>query len=350
MTVTMRDVASKANVSIKTVSRVVNHQGEISEATRQRVLSVIDELGYRPNSLARSLVLGKTQSVALLIPQITDPFFPEVVLGVESVANQHDYSVFLCNTNEDPDQELRYIDVVTAKQVDGTILCGTRLSNEQLRQVAAQHRVSLLTSRMLHDVPGVRIQSEKAMYMVTTHLIACGHRRIGYIGREEPDENLRASGYFQALRDRDLPVDPSRTTFLASVSVAAGRQMAEALLRQAPDLTALLCYDDRVAVGALQACQTLGRMVPRDTTVVGFDDISLASLVTPALTTVHVPRYRIGEMLMEALLKVIAADHDTVAPLYVQPQLIVRQSGGVSTQNERRATQQPESIRNPPIV
>src|SRR5262245_57902810 len=160
MTVTIRDVALKAGVSIKTVSRVVNNQGEISDVTRRHVQAVIDELGYRPNALARGLVSGKTLSVGLIIPQISDPFFPDVVQGVERLARRHGYSGFVCNTNDDPQEELEYVNVLAAKRVDGVILCGSRLNAEELSQVAVRHRVATLTSRMPRGAAIISIAGE----------------------------------------------------------------------------------------------------------------------------------------------------------------------------------------------
>jgi len=324
----MRDVARKAGVSIKTVSRVVNDQGEISEATRQRVLTAIEELGYRPNVVARSLVSGETLSVALIIPQITDPFFPEVVLGVESVARQRGYSVFLCNTNEDPQQELEYVDVLASKQVDGFILCGSRLNAEQLSQVAARHRVSILTSRKPRSAAVISIPGEAGLCEITSHLVRLGHRAIGHVGWRVADESERLDGYCRALQEHGIEVDERRIVCMPRVSIENGRQAAKQLLEQAPEITAISCYNDLTAIGVLQACAELGRKVPDDVAVVGFDDIPLASLVTPALTTMRVPRYRLGEMVMELLLKVIAANGAYEERLYVQPELIVRESCG----------------------
>src|SRR5258708_8459961 len=181
MPVTLREVALKAGVSTKTVSRVVNNQGEISELTRQHVLGVINDLGYRPNGLARSLVSGKSHTGGLIIPDITDPFFPEVMLGVENIARQHGYNVFLCNTNDDPQQELFYVDLLSTKRVDGIILCGSRLSAEQLTEVAKQHRVSILTSRSPRGSAVITIDGEAGLYDITSHLLRVGHRCIRHI-------------------------------------------------------------------------------------------------------------------------------------------------------------------------
>ncbi|HEY65796.1 MAG TPA: LacI family transcriptional regulator [Caldilineae bacterium] len=328
MPVTMRDVARRAGVSIKTVSRVVNNQGEISEATRQRVLKAIEELGYRPNALARGLVSGKTLTVALIIPQITDPFFPEVVLGVESVARKHGYSVFLCNTNEDPQQELAYVEVLASKQVDGIILCGSRLNADQLSKVASLHRVSILTSRKPRSAAVVSIPGEAGLYEITSHLIRLGHKKIGHIGWWTEDESERLDGYRRALREHGIEGNERWVMRLPQVSIENAHRAARQLLERASEITAISCYNDLVAIGVLQACKELGRRVPVDLAVVGFDDIPLASLVTPALTTMRVPRYELGRMVMELLLRVIEADGDYEERLYVQPQLVIRESCG----------------------
>src|SRR5258708_21495875 len=145
---------------------------------RQNVLGVINDLANRPKGLARSLVSGKSSTVALIIPQITDPFFPEVMLGVENIARQHGYNVFLCNTNDDPQQELFYVDLLATKRVDGIILCGSRLSAEQLTEVAKQHRVSILTSRIPRRSALITIAGHAGLYDITSHLLRLGHRCI----------------------------------------------------------------------------------------------------------------------------------------------------------------------------
>ncbi len=328
MAVTMRDIAAKTGVSIRTVSRVVNNKGEISEATRQRVLAAIEELGYQPNSLARGLVSGKTLSVGLIIPQINDPFFPDVVLGIERVAHKHQHSVFLCNTSEDPQLELNYLAALASKRVDGIILCGTRLTTTQLDQVVTRHRVVILTGRKPYNSATVSIQAGLSMYELTSHLIGLGHRTIGYISRKEVEGDERVDSYLWALREHGIEADDSWCVRVPRVSIEAGRQMTGQLLDRVPEMTAILCYDDQTAIGAIQACRELERRVPQDIAIAGFDDIPLASLVTPALTTMSVPRYRLGEMLMELLLRVMAAEGPYEEHLYVRPELIIRESCG----------------------
>lgn len=326
----MRDVANAANVSIKTVSRVVNNQGEISESTRQRVLAAIRQLGYRPNIVARGLVSGRTASVALIIPQITDPFFPELVLGVEGVAHRQGYSVFLCNTNEDPQQELDYIDILAGKQVDGMILCGSRLNAEQLDTVATQHRVAALTSRRPEHVAVISIPSRVGVCQTTSHLARLGHRQIGFVGLQSPGDVERLLGYYDGLAAQGFAPNERYVGMVSTITVERARQRAYELLIAAPEITAVACYNDLAALGVMQAATALGRRVPEDLAVVGFDDIPLASMVSPSLTTMHVPRRLLGQRLMELLLKVIAAQGTYEEHATVDLQLVVRESCGAS--------------------
>jgi DNA-binding LacI/PurR family transcriptional regulator len=328
MDITLRHVAHQAGVSIKTVSRVINRQGEISETTRAHVLRVIEELDYRPNTLARGLVSGKSAAVALIIPQITDPFFPDVLLGAESVAREHGYSVFLCNTNDNPEQELAYIDMMAGKRVDGVMICGTRLNAAQLEHVARHHRASILSSRNPAGSAVIQLPGEGGVHDAASHLIRLGHRRIGHLGSGPAEENVRQQGYARAMAEHDLPVEPQWVKYLPRLSVETAYRAAVELLQAAPELTALSCFSDLAAVGALQACAALGLRVPEDLAVVGFDDIELASLVKPALTTIHVPRYQVGRMAMEQLLRVIAADGKLAERIDVEVQMVIRDSCG----------------------
>jgi DNA-binding LacI/PurR family transcriptional regulator len=329
MAVTMRDVAERAGVSIKTVSRVVNNQGEISEATRRRVRAVIEELGYRPNTLARGLVSGRSHSVGMVIPRITDPFFPEVVLGAESVAQQAGYSVILCNANGDPDQELRYVDVLEGKRVDGIILCGSVLVEEQLNQVSRRHCISVLTSHRPRGAAVVSVAEQDAFARITKHLLSLGHTAIGHIpAAQRASQCWRLNGYTAALGEHD--VEPQEAWVYPSddISVEAGHRAALQLLRQAPEVTAIAGYNDLIAVGVLEACSELGLSVPGDIAVTGFDDIELASLVRPRLTSVRMPRRRLGEELMKGLLRRMQEGCDRTERTLIELELVVRESSG----------------------
>jgi len=336
MAVTMRNVARRAGVSIKTVSRVVNEQREVSEGTRKKVLATIEDLGYRPNVLARGLVSGRTLSVGLIIPQITDPFFPEVVLGVEDVAHQRGYSVFLCNASEDPQQELDYVELLAAKQVDGFILCGSRLDSKQLSRVASRYPVSTLTSRTPSGVAVVSIPGEQGLYDLTYHLVRLGHQAVGYVGWASPDRDSRLRGYRRAMQENGIAVCDAWIGRVVSNAIDDGHYAAQQVLMRAPELTAIACYNDLVAIGVLKACAAMGRRVPQDVAVVGFDDIPLASLVSPTLTTVRVPRYSLGKMVMQLLLRVMEAEGAHQERLVVDTELVVRGSCGASLPRKER--------------
>lgn len=328
VTVTLKHVAEKAGVSVKTVSRVVNKQGEISEATRQHVAAIVDQLGYRPNTLARGLVSGKSGTVALIIPQITDPFFPEVMLGVDAVARANGYNVFLCNTEDDPERELEYVDVLAGKRVDGIILCGSRLNAAQLGEVAKRHRVSILSSRNPSSSAVIRIPGEAGLFATTSHLVQRGHTRIGHVGAGAPDEHERFEGYARALEHAGLALESGRVRWISRVNIETAYEAARDLLTARPEITALSCYNDLAAIGAMRAARELGRSLPDDLAITGFDDIAMASLVSPALTTMRVPRYRLGERVMQLLLKVIAADGALEEREEVAIELVVRPSSG----------------------
>lgn len=326
--ITLKHVAEKAGVSVKTVSRVVNKQGEISPETREHVSAVLEQLGYRPNALARGLVSGKSATVALIIPQITDPFFPEVMLGVDSVARAHGYNVFLCNTEDNPERELEYIDILAGKRVDGIILCGSRLNAAQLAEVAKQHRVSILSSRSPASSAVIRIPGEAGLFATTTHLVQQGHTRIGHIGSGAPDEHERLVGYERALEEAGLALNAEWVRWIPRVNIDEAYIAAKALLTEAPEVTALSCYNDLAAIGALRAAVELGRRVPEDLAITGFDDIPIASLVSPPLTTIRVPRYELGERVMQLLLKVIESDGKLEEREQVDIELVVRRSSG----------------------
>jgi LacI family transcriptional regulator len=328
MGVTMRDVAQQAGVSINTVSRVVNGYGEISDATRLRVLAAIEDLDFRPNVLARSLVSGKSLSVALVIPEITDPFFPEVTLGVESIARSRGYSVLLCNTNDSPQQELEYMDILAGKQVDGIMICGSRLNEEQLTASASRHRLAVVTSRKPSGAAVISLRGELGLFQSTSHLLRLGHRIIGHIGTSIGSGAERTDGYRRALLEHNMPLDAEREAVVARATVETGRIAARTLLGRRSDITAVTCFNDLLAIGVVQACAGLGRRIPDDVAVVGFDDIDLASLVTPTLTTMHIPRFHLGEMLMELMLRVIGDKGVHEEHLYVDPELVVRESCG----------------------
>jgi LacI family transcriptional regulator len=299
---TMADVAREAGVSTMTVSRVINKKGDVSRATRERVLEVIERLDYRPSGIAR---------------------------GVEHVAYAEGYNVFLCNTEEDPDRELAVLASLEEKRVDGLVLCSSRLKEAELRGVVARHSNVVLVNRRLQGegVGSVLLDDERGGKLATQLLLEAGHRVIGLLAgpRSSHSGRQRSHGYRLALADSGVPYNPALVRHCVPM-VEGGQEAALLLLRAHPQISAIFCYNDLVAVGALQACEYLGRRVPEDVAVAGYDDIPLAALVSPALTTCRVPRYVLGSETVRLLLRQIDGCPDGCDEIVLQPELVVRAS------------------------
>jgi DNA-binding LacI/PurR family transcriptional regulator len=328
---TQADVARIAGVTQATVSFVLNNSDAISvpPETRQRILEAVEMLGYRPNALARGLSKGASSLIAITVPGISD-FYSDVVHGIEDVARRHGYSVIIATTDDDPQQELANLEIFASRQVDGTIICGSRLNAQKLDEIASDHRVAVLTSKGPVSTGSVKIPGEAGLYAITSHLILLGHRTIAHIGWQPAGENEREPGFRRALTNHDITLDPRWVEVASAATVEEGRRCLSLILERAPHITAVTCYSDMLAVGALLAARQMKLRVPKDLAVVGFDDIPVASIVSPALTTIRVPRYRTGQMLMECLLGMLGVAGDYPQHQEVELELVVRQSCGAN--------------------
>lgn len=326
--VTIADVAKAAGVSTQTVSRVINEKSEISPATRQRVLQIIEQLGYRPSSIARGLAMSKTLALGLIVPDIANPFFPEIVQGAEAVALEHGYTIVLGNTNENVEREMNLLRTFEARRVDGLILCSSRLSEEQLLPLLVKQNEVVLINRQvaLDNVSMVRVDYVQGTHMAVAHLLACNRRRIGFLAgpSSSHSQQMRLQAFMQSLEENGEPYDPA-VMLSCSPNTEGGYQAVRELLAQHPDLDGLLCYNDLVAIGALQACTELGIAVPKRLAVIGYDDIQSAHLVTPSLTTVGIAKSLLGSNATQLLLKRLAGDQQGV-DLVLPSRLIVRAS------------------------
>jgi LacI family transcriptional regulator len=336
--VTLQDVARHAGVSPKTVSNVLNDWPYVTDETRQKVQQAIADLGYRPSVLATSLRTGQTKTIGVVIPDITNPFFGQAVRGCEDVLYTAGYSIFLCNTNEDPVKERGYLDMLVSRGVDGLLMFGARSSAEVLSSVVydwipivaedspAQH--SNTTVVEIDNVTGARLG--------TAHLLHNGRRRVGHLAG--PAERLaaqhRLEGYRLALADAGLADDPALVVH-GHPSIRGGYQAALKLIEgQHP--TALFCYNDLMAIGAMIACRHLGLAIPQDLALVGFDDVAIASLVVPALTTIRVCQYLMGRTASELLLERLAGKESPTKHVLFPVELIERDSsGGVPLSSEQ---------------
>ena len=327
----MRDVALKAGVSIKTVSRVVNDQGEISEATRQKVIVAIDELGYRPSLVARALVTQSTYTVGLVAVDIRNPFFPEVAHGVIETARCRGYNVFLCNTGSGPDLELGALRSLADRSVDGIIFYPSYESGETIKAFAQNYHPMVVINHTV-DQPGtsqVRTDNKYGAKLAVDYLVQQEHRAIGMltgVANGHPSKVRRVQGYHAAMNAHDLPIEEGWVVPTSTPTVECGYEAARYLLTQHPEITAIFAYNDLLAIGALKACHELGRRVPDDCAIVGFDDIQLAAMVIPSLTSVRVNKYKLGQQAMNRLFDMMGKPEATFPPITLTPELIIRES------------------------
>ncbi len=327
--ITIVDVARAAGVSAQTVSRALNNKGEISVETRARVLEMVTRLGYRPNTLARGLVTHKTATLGLIVPDIANPFFSEVARGAEDAAREAGFSLLLCNTMENPAREMEALRALEAQRVDGIVLCSSRLSEEAFGGVLPRLPAVVLVNSELpgSDLRSVRIDDEAGAQCAVQHLLRTGRRAIAFLAGPPASQSgrRRAQGYHRALTEAGLAVDLDLSLGCAP-HLEGGLNCALQILARRPEIDALLCYNDLVAVGALQACAMLGRRVPDDVSVVGCDDILLAGLVTPPLTTLRSDKRGLGAEAVRLLLRHLDGCTEGCENIVLLPELIVRAS------------------------
>lgn len=330
MSVTIKDVAKEANVAISTASRVINGSNNVSDGTRERVEQAVRKLGYKPNSIARSLKQKHTYSIGLVVPDIGNPFFAEVAQAVEQSARERGYSVLLANTNSKEDQEREAVDLLIAKQVDG-IVWFAPIDRKLVDELSSSDNMEIVTISGGADPLGthsININDQLGAVEAVSHLIKLGHTRIGYIAEPAHHTQERLIGYKAALKQAGIAVDTTlieRGTFKAKSGLDATKRLLS--IKNPP--TAIFAANDLMAVEAMQYMRGKGLRVPEDVAVVGFDDIELASLSGIELTTIAQPKYEMGR---EAAKLLISSLRRTTASRQVllSPSLVVRKSCGAS--------------------
>jgi len=302
---TIRDVARRAGVSSMTVSRVINSSGQTSLQTRARVEHAVAELGYVPNAVARHLRSKRTKTIALVLSDITNPFFTTIARGVEDVAGPRGFGVMFCNTDESESEEIDYLQMLIQRQVDGVLLVPAGRSVEPLRLLRSQAVPVVVLDRRVasRQVDQVRTDSVAGAYRLTRHLLDLGHRRIGMLtGRRAISTSVdRVAGYERALAEVGLALDPELVRY-GGYGLAGGYQMATEVLASEPRPTALFAANNFVAFGAWRALRELALRVPDDVSLVCFDDLPEEWLIDPFLTVVDQPAYEMGRQAAELLL------------------------------------------------
>jgi LacI family transcriptional regulator len=326
----MRDVARRANVSIKTVSRVVNNLGEVSDETRERVLAAIEELGYRPSKVARALVTQRTDTIGLVLGDITNPFFSELACGVLNAAQAKGYDVFLCNSGSRVEQEIRALFSLADHNVDGVIIFPSWRNIERLKEFSERYRPLVVINRVVDEHPRIgRILTDNygGAKQAVDFMVSRGHTAIGMLAgySASPKIMRRVQGFRETLAGHGLPVVDEWIVTCIPI-VKHGNRATQRLLARNPQVTAIFAYNDLLAVGAIQACEEMGRRVPEDCAIVGFDDIQLASLVKPALTTIHLDKYELGHQAVTRLVEMLEQPETILPPVHLDVELVIRES------------------------
>ena len=290
--VTIKDVAQAAGVSITTVSHTINGTRRVSDRLQARVLKAMKDLDYRPNVLARSLRVGRTRTIGLIIPDNSNLFFAEIARTIEDIGYQHGYSVILCNSDGKPEKQQRYIQTLVDKKVDGIIFMSSGESADDLQQLVDNNIEVVAVDR---DVPRpctdtVLLDNESAGYQATQHLIELGHRRIACISgpSELTSSAQRVVGYRRAMREAGLELNPAYLV-TGDFQIEGGETGIIQLMGIMPRPSAVFVCNDMMAIGAIRGALQLGIKVPGDLSLVGFDDIALARAMSPALTTMAQP-------------------------------------------------------------
>ncbi len=309
MAASIKDVAKEAGVSIATVSRVLNEIDVVNDETKKKVQDAIKKLGYRPNIVARSLKTQRTKTIGILIPDISSQFYPEVVRGAEDVANIYDYNVILCNSDLDEDKEKEYLRVLKEKMVDGILYMSSALKPEITELISELNLKTVLVESTDPEgtYPSVSIDNVKAAYEATNYLIKKGNKDIAFIGVKEDAGNAwaeRYKGFQKAMEENGFTINKDMVYF-GSLKSEVGYKGIVKILKAVDSIDAVFCASDQVAMGAINALRAHQLSVPQDVDVMGFNNIDLASVYYPNLTTVGLPIYDMGSIAMRMLIKLI---------------------------------------------
>jgi len=328
MRTTLKDVAREAGVSHMTVSRVINNKEGILQATRERVLKAVKKLDYRPNSVARSLVSMKTKLIGILVPDIDNPFFSCMVKSTEHIANERDYTLMLGDTGGEIGNEKQYLDIMLGRMVEGVILVTPRMPDTDISSYG--NRIPLVVvDRKLNDTAITHLYADnrKGAALAVEYLIMLGHRRIGFISGPGgvQDSIHRENGYRDALARHGIQYD-TRLVVRGNFLLNSGYRSFDYFLDLQEPPTAVFSSNDIMAFGLIKRARERGVSIPRDLSIVGFDNISVSALIEPPLTTVDHPVIEMGTRAIELLLREIASEANDERCVRLENTLVVRDS------------------------
>jgi LacI family transcriptional regulator len=301
--ISIKDVAKHAGVSVATVSRVLNAKGYVSEDTRKKVEQSIKELNYKPNEVARSLFKKHSKTIGLIVPDITNPYFPELARAVEDTASKLGYTVILCNSDGDKNKEQHYLDALQQKYIDGIIISSNTLSVDQIQLLNIP--IVSLDREISKGLPTIVVDNVRGAELATNYLVNKGCKRIGHIRGPVNIVNAeeRCTGYMEIVSNETW----FRENYIVNgyFDMQMSMEATMQLLRFHPEIDGIFAANDTMAIGAIKAVHKMGKKVPEDISIIGFDGIKLSQATTPELTTIAQPIYEMGEKAAEMLINFI---------------------------------------------
>lgn len=331
--ISIKEIARIARVSHSTVSRALRGSVRVSAETTRLIRQIADENGYHPSLAARSLVTRKSQTIGCVVTSLADPFVGGVISGIEEEANRHGYSVFLANSNGDPERELAVVRSFRERRVDGVLVAASQVGASYIPHLSTM-QIPLVLINNLHPgdfVNSVMIENIEAAKLITGHLIELGHRKIAYIGDRsgQQSDRERYSGFTQSLAMAGIRENPAWVVY-GSTGPEGGEAQMRHLLQLPERPTAVFCYDDLIALGAFKAVHDAGLDIPSDISLTGFDDLFVASYTHPPLTTVHQPLQAMGKRAMQVLLELLTRPQKEARGenwhVRIRGELVIRQS------------------------
>lgn len=337
MKITITDVARKANVSVATVSRAINTPEKVSETTLKCVRKVIKELNYTPNNIARSLVKKETKTIGVIVPDINNLFFQAVVRGIQDAAALAGYQAFFCSTDNDIDEEKRYIKSLIEKRVDAFIIMGSRTINpkdsEHIVELSEEHPTVLINDYIMgSNVYSVLTDEVEGAYKAVRHLISLGHKDIYHITVEPNFTTFvnKNQGYAIALEEFGIGYDEEKVINAQSYP-ESGKKAMDNILKSSRRPTAIFAGNDQVAIGVITSILNAGLRVPEDISVVGYSDIPIAKSIYPSLTTVGQFPHKTGQLAVDLAIKLINKEEVIQKKIVLKPDFIVRESTSFAT-------------------
>lgn len=345
MKVTLKELAKKAGVSTATVSMILNQKDQsISEATRSKVRALAKEYQYVPNTNARSLVTRKTKTIGLIMPDITNPFFPEMARGVEDRASKSRYSIILCDTDDNEVREHQCVKILAEKMVDGIIFTHCAQRDEPSADFNTFELPIILIDRDAYSLDNIKgrvtIDNEQGAFLAVDHLIQCGCRHILFLSGELCTQTAkeRLAGYRRALSAYGLAFEESNVR-AGAYKLEWGRQAVDQVMEEKKEFDGVFCGNDLIGIGAIKRLQEWGIQIPQDVRLIGFDDIYMASLMEPPMSTVRQPAYEMGYRAAELLIEAIEQKQDQIpsdeSRVVLKPQLMIRRSTEIKEMKKR---------------